>query len=207
MTRRTRLAALGLAALVPLMAATAACGEDDGAEVRELDGSDGSSGSGSASASASASGSGSASASEAASGSGVAEVACVPVGDPATADTTVPVELDEWKITLGSTELPAGTIAFEATNLGEDAHEMLIVRAESLDDLPTDADGHIDESAIAEEDFVGEIEPFPSGESCTGVFDLEPGTYAVVCAIVEEEPDGTIEDHFMLGMAELVTVS
>lgn len=203
MKRSPRLALLAVATMVPL-AAFGGCGDDDGATVRNLDGT---AESGSASASASGSGSATASGSGAASGSGTA-VECRPFGDPATATDTVAITLDEWEITFDTTELAAGSVAFEATNIGEDAHEVLVVRAGSLDDLPLSDDGHIDEAAIPEADFIGEIEPFPGGgETCTGVFDLEPGSYAVVCAIVEEEPDGTIEDHFMLGMATMITVS
>lgn len=174
-----------------------ACGGDDGADVREV-GESGGSGSGSASGSASASGSGSASA------SGVA-AECRPVGDPETADSTVDVTLEEWAI--GAPEaLDAGAVHVAAENRGEEPHELLIMRAESTDDIPTNDAGSVDEGAIPEADFIGEIEPFPGGETCDGVFDLEAGDYAFICAIVEEEENGEIEDHFQEGMLTFVSV-
>ena len=48
---------------------------------------------------------------------------------------------------------------------------------------------------------------FPAGEACAGVFDMTPGDYVLFCAIVEEEPDGTVENHYELGMKTQVTVS
>lgn len=178
----TRFAALALTTVLA-SATVVGCGDDDGGTVREEGATSGS-----------ASGSGSATGSE---------VACEPVGDPADADSTVEVELDEWSVSAPDT-IAAGTVDFEATNVGDEPHELVIVRAESLDDLPRDADGEPDEDAVAEEDFIGEIEPFPAGETCNGVFDLDPGNYVLYCAIVEEH-DGEPVSHFQNGMNRLVT--
>lgn len=182
-----RLLLATIACLVALFG-LAACGSDDGGTVKEVGSSDGS---GSASASASADASGS-------------SVACEPVGDPADADTTVDVTLDEWSIVAPDT-VDAGSVHMATSNTGEEPHELVVVRADSVADLPRDADGEVDESAIAEDDFIGEIEPFPAGETCDGVFDLEPATYVLFCAIVEDE-GGEIESHFAEGMSRVLTV-
>lgn len=192
-------APLLVAVAVLAMVVLAACGDDDGASVRDLGGS-ASSGSGSGSGSASGSGSGSGSAS----GSAVAH--CEPVGDASSADTTVAVTLDEWSIEVAESEVPAGTITFAATNSGEDAHEVVIVRSDDVDSLPTTGDGIVDEEQLTEGTFIGEIEAFPSGEDCTGTFDLEPGTYALFCNILESE-EGELENHFELGMRTEIDVT
>jgi hypothetical protein len=63
----------------------------------------------------------------------------------------------------------------------------------------------VDEEALGGGDFIGEVEAFPSGESCEGTFELEPADYVLFCNIVEEE-EGEIENHFQLGMATEFTV-
>lgn len=90
----------------------------------------------------------------------------------------------------------------EATNEGEHPHELVIVRGANAD-LPV-VDGVVDEASVPEGDFIGEIEPF-TGE-CAGTFELTAGTYSLFCAIVEEEEDGTVENHYELGMVTEVDV-
>ncbi len=100
-------------------------------------------------------------------------------------------------------------MAFEATNAGSVAHELAIFRLggdiAEIADLPTVDNGNLDETQLPDGAFVGEIEAFPAGETCTGVFDLEPGDYALVC-LVEEEHEGEGHVHFAEGMAKAVTV-
>jgi hypothetical protein len=191
---------LGGMALVLFMALAACGGDDDGADVRSVgSGSDSGSGSGSASGSGSGSGSGSASAS----GSGEAE--CEPVGDSSTSDETVAVTLDEWSVSPESESVSAGTVTFDVANEGEDAHELVVVRAGTVDSLPLNDDEIVDEEGLPEGAFIGEVEAFPSGESCEGTFELEPADYVLFCNIVEQE-EGEIENHFQLGMSTEFTV-
>lgn len=200
--------------------ALAACGDDDGADVRSLGGdgcasgsasaaASGASGSTSGSASGCASGSASASGSEAAaSGSGSGSGSEAPAGCEvvngvdAAEDGEAHVTLDEWSVAVDEREVLAGNVKIEATNAGEDAHELVIVRGATAD-LPI-LDGVVDEAGLPEGDFIGEIEPF-DGE-CEGTFELTAGTYTLFCAIVEEEEDGTVENHYELGMATEVEV-
>lgn len=133
--------------------------------------------------------------------------ACEPVGDPATAATTVDVRLDDFLIDVSRREIPAGEVAFAADNQGRHAHELLVVRTSSLGALPKNSSGFIDEGQIPAEDFIGEVEGWAAGTSCTGVFSLTPGTYALVCAIVEDEAPGEFTDHFAKGMGTMITVT
>lgn len=187
----------------------AACGsDDDGAAVRNIggessgSGSHSGSGSGSGSASAPASGSASASGSEAAVGCNVVD------GTEATGDaTTVEVALDEWSVAPDPASVPAGLVTFTAANIGEEEHELAVVRAEDVDELPTADDGSVDLEAD-EVDLIGEIEAFPSGETCEGTFELEAGDYVLLCNLVHEGHDGGHDEvHVELGMHVPFTVT
>jgi hypothetical protein len=173
---------LGLALLV------AGCGSDDGAGVRGADGGQ-------------ASGSGTGSGSGVASGTASGQAApCKPVGDAAGSDVTIGVELREWTVLPARADVPAGTITFDASNSGEDAHELVVVRADDPATLPLAADGTVDEDRLPEGAFVGEVEPFPAKQRCTGTFELAAGRYALFCNILETEADGTKENHYANGM-------
>ncbi len=179
-----RLAGLGIVLALLL----AGCGSDDGAGVRN---------GGGQSASAGGSGSGAASGSGTASGQAAA---CKPVGDAGSSDATIAVELKEWSVLPARADVPAGTITFDANNTGTDAHELVVVRADDPAKLPLAADGTVDEGKLPEGAFVGEIEPFPAKQHCTGTFPLAAGRYALFCNILETEADGAKENHYANGM-------
>ncbi len=181
-----------LAATAALALAATGCGSDDGAGVRNDDG--GGSISGSASG---LSGSGAA--------SGGAE--CEP-GDTSGADTTVEVALTEWDVAPVPDEVAAGTIAFDASTVdAAEPHELVIVKGDDPQALPTGEDGAVDESQLEDGALIGEIEAFPSGETCSAAFDLEPGEYVLFCNIVETEDDGSTESHYAQGMTTSFTVT
>ena len=179
-----RLAGLGIVLALLL----AGCGSDDGAGVRN---------GGGQSASAGGSGSGAASGSGTASGQ---PAACKPVGDAGSSDATIAVELKEWSVLPARADVPAGTITFDASNIGTDAHELVVVRADDPAKLPLAADGTVDEGKLPEGAFVGEIEPFPAKQRCTGTFQLAAGRYALFCNILETEAAGAKENHYANGM-------
>jgi hypothetical protein len=184
----SRLAGLGIGLALLL----AGCGSDDGAGVRNVDGNQ-----------ASGRGTGPASGTGSGSGSGTASgppPACKPVGDAGAADATIAVELKEWAVLPARADAPAGTITFEARNTGEDAHELVVVRADDPDVLPLGADGLVDEAKLPAGALVGEIEAFPAKQTCTGTFELAPGGYALFCNILETEADGRQENHYANGM-------
>jgi hypothetical protein len=180
-----RLAGPGIAMLLLL----AGCAADDGTGVRTVD-----SGAPSGSGGASGTGSGSGTA------SGPAVAACKPVGNAGTADTKVAVKLSEWSVAPVPASVRPGTITFEAANVGADAHELVVVRADDPAALPKAADGTVDETKLPAGAFVGEVEPFPAKQRCQGTFALTPGRYALFCNILETEADGTKENHYANGM-------
>jgi hypothetical protein len=208
--RRTAVALLGLVAVLGV----AACGEDDddGGSVREVgpggSGSASGSGSGSGSGSASAPGSGSASAPASGSASGTEEAGCVYMGNSEETPTGVVVAtLDEYTVAPAPAEVEAGTIEIVAHNEGTEPHEIVVVRYDGDPaDMPVADDGSADEEQLPEGAVIGEIEGFAGGLTCAAAFDLEPGTYVLLCNIVEEE-GGQTEAHFHEGMYTTITVT
>ena len=101
----------------------------------------------------------------------------------------------------------AGVVTFVAENAGKEPHELVIVKGDSADKLPKDADGGLDEDKLAEGALIGEIEPFAGGKLCKGAFTLTAGKYVLLCNIVETEPNGEKESHFKEGMHTPFVVS
>jgi hypothetical protein len=181
MTRRP-FATVALAAV--LLVTAAACSEDK-------DSASGSSASGASASGAAASGS-------------AAEAACDPVGDGG--GTPVAVTLGEWKVEVDKAEAPAGKVTFTISNEGAEPHELVVVKADSIDDLKV-VDGKVDEEALPKGAFIGEVEAFPSGEDCKGTFELDAGKYILFCNIVEDVESGAHESHFEEGMHTTFTVT
>jgi hypothetical protein len=115
------------------------------------------------------------------------------------------VTLAEWSVDPAEESVPSGAVQLVAFNQGEDAHEVVVVKGDDPSALPLGDDGTVDEDALPAGDFIGEIEAFPAGGSCNGVFDLEPGSYVLFCNIQETE-DGVVENHFELGMRTTIRV-
>jgi hypothetical protein len=174
-----------------------ACGDDDGAQVREVGGS------GTASGSGSATGTGGSPSGTSGSASAVAE--CKPVGESSASATKLDVTLDEFSIELTHAEVPAGQVTLEIKNEGAEPHEVVVVQADSAAELPV-KDGKVDEESLPPDTFIGEVEAFPAGESCEGTFELEAGNYVLLCNIVEME-GGKVESHFEEGMHTALTVT
>ena len=180
-------------AAMTLVTGVAACGDDDGADVREL-GDGGGSGSGSGSASAPASGS--------ASGSGVSDAECAPVNTELEGDAgdEVEIALRDFAFDPGSIDVGAGVVTFVAANVGDEEHELAF--------LPGGGDVPLAEGGAPDEDALGdagafELEAFGPGQECKATFDLEPGDYTLFC-LVETESG---ETHASLGMVGSLTVS
>ena len=118
----------------------------------------------------------------------------------------VVLDLNEFTI-KPSIEPKAGVVTFVAENKGKDPHELVIVKGESAEGLPKDADGGLEEDKLPEGGLIGEIEPFPGGQLCKGAFKLAAGKYVLLCNIVETEPNGEKESHLKEGMHTPFAVS
>jgi hypothetical protein len=124
-----------------------------------------------------------------------------------TQESTVAVTLQEFAVIPDADSVPAGSVTFEATNQGpDDDHELVVIKTD-LDPgaLPTNDDGSVNEDGEGIE-VIGEIEEFAVGQTRSATFDLEAGAYVLICNIVQEEDDGTIEAHYAQGMRTAFTV-
>lgn len=124
---------------------------------------------------------------------------------PAGEDNVLAVALSEFSVVPDKANIAAGSITIRATNNGpDDEHELVIIRSDlSPNALPTADDGSVPEDEV---DFVDEVEGLAVGESNEITVDLGPGKYVLICNIVQEEPDGTIEAHYERGMRAGLTV-
>jgi uncharacterized cupredoxin-like copper-binding protein len=114
--------------------------------------------------------------------------------------TEVNVTLQEWAVLPDTLSVPAGSVTFNATNIGPmDVHELVVVKTDiPAAELPTREDGAFDEEAEGVE-VIGEIEEFDVGLTESLTLELAPGKYVLLCNLVQEE-DGAMEAHYQMGM-------
>jgi hypothetical protein len=124
-------------------------------------------------------------------------------GDP----PKLKVRLIEFEVQPAREFVAKGKTEIVAKNGGTEKHEIVVVRGDDPEALPTDTDGAVDESQIPKKDQLGEIEEFKPKKTKTKVFKLKPGSYILFCNIVEEEEDGTIVSHFAEGMHATIEAS
>ena len=130
---------------------------------------------------------------------------------------SVDVTLQEWAVIPAQNSVASGPVTFNVENTGPDhPHEFVVIRTDLAPEaLPTTHDGAVDEEGEGIE-IVGEIEEFPPGETRQATFDLEPGSYVLVCNVAaeagehggEEEGEhmGGMEVHYKMGMFTAFTV-
>ena len=127
----------------------------------------------------------------------VAAAECEVVNGVDASVTEVAVTPAEYRIEVGTEAVDAGVVTCAPENAGGEPHELVVLEGRP-DDLVVE-DGEVDERGL-----VGEIEPFPGGETCEGTFQLAAGTYSLICAIVEE--GGMQHSHFEEGMVTQLVV-
>lgn len=162
-------------AILAFLGAASGCAKDDGAATRSACG-----------GSASGSGSGGASATGSASG------------------RPLKMTLDEYTVKAPATT-KRGKVLLTARNVGEITHEIVVIKGVTVDDVPTQADGAIDEEKLPKGALLGEVEGITAGATCDGGFDLDPGTYTLACNLVSKE-GGKERVHFMRGMSTVIEV-
>jgi uncharacterized cupredoxin-like copper-binding protein len=119
----------------------------------------------------------------------------------------VAVTLQEFAVSVEPGSASAGSVTFDVTNDGpDDTHEFVVIKTDlGPTDLPVDKDGAVLEDGEGLE-VIDEIEDIPVGDSPTLNVDLDAGSYVLICNILQEEPDGTLEAHYSEGMRAGFTV-
>jgi hypothetical protein len=130
----------------------------------------------------------------------VAAVGFAACGDDDDEGAKIDVTLSEWIVQPDPASARPGEVEFVGDNKGGETHELVVARADSIEALPTDDDGAVDEEQFEEGMLIGEIEDIESNSSKSVKLDLLAGTYVLFCNITEEQADGTIESHFAEGM-------
>jgi uncharacterized cupredoxin-like copper-binding protein len=113
----------------------------------------------------------------------------------------VPVKLSEYKVALPATTLTAGVKTLQIANGGTMQHELLVFHpSASIDpnNLPTDANGEINEDAPGINKISDGDNIHPTGTQTRTVDLTQPGTYVFVC---------NLPGHYKLGMHTIVTVA
>lgn len=119
------------------------------------------------------------------------------------------IELREWNVTLSSETVQAGELDVTVRNKGKETHELVFVKLNTdlaTGRLPVDKDGAIDEERMTFGTLVDEIEGIEAGKKAKSTVKLKPGRYAVICNVIEEEDDGSIEAHYSMGMHAVLNV-
>jgi uncharacterized cupredoxin-like copper-binding protein len=85
----------------------------------------------------------------------------------------------EHAFTINATSTKAGPVSFTFVNDAKAEHEMIILKTDApLGSLEVGKDFRVSEDAS-----VGEISETPAGTTVTQSFDLEPGSYILLCNI------------------------
>ncbi len=126
---------------------------------------------------------------------GTAFLALVP--GSATAQTVVGVDLTEAppSVTPSVATVAAGSVTFEAENVGGIQHELVVIRTDlAADALPQSGDT-VDVSGL---DVLGDTDAIDSGASEALTVDLAAGNYVLIC---------NVPGHYGLGMRTAFTVT
>jgi hypothetical protein len=108
-------------------------------------------------------------------------VACGDEDDDPT--RTIDVSVQEYAIDVDRPTLPAGSVEFKVTHLGEERHELAILRTDlAADDLPTTPDDTVDLEADGI-DVVGTFDEVEPGDVVTMTFDLDAADYVIICNV------------------------
>jgi hypothetical protein len=119
-------------------------------------------------------------------------------------DSSVELTLNEYVIGAEPQQVAAGTVELVANNEGRIWHEVIVVRHDGDPGaFPLGPFGGADETQIPEDAIVGKLREFLAGTTCTASFDLAPGSYALICNLVD---DGS-NPHYDQGMYTGLTVT
>lgn len=121
-----------------------------------------------------------------------------PTSAPSAAAGTVTAEVSQFKIELGATTAPAGSVTFDVTNKGTIDHEFVVLKTDlAADQLPLSSDGkEVDEEGEGVA-VVDEIAEFAPGTTESLTVDLPAGHYVVIC---------NVPTHYTSGMHAEFTI-
>jgi hypothetical protein len=119
----------------------------------------------------------------------------------------VTVNLTEWTVAPEPDAIAAGSVTFNAKNIGGEEHDLMIIKTDLAPEaLPTKDDGSADDEGEGIEvlHHIHNVAALGGEDSAT--VDLEPGAYVLICNVVQETASGTVS-HYASGMHAAFTVT
>ncbi|MEO6196874.1 MAG: hypothetical protein ABIP58_02085 [Dehalococcoidia bacterium] len=123
--------------------------------------------------------------------------------------TPVDLKLAEYNFVFDESKITDGNVGFPFENIGEEAHQIVVLKTNDAYDVDTTVEFFLDENTSEDDLPVGVDEVFflafaPPGASGIAVNQapLEPGDYAFICIL----PDAEGTPHASLGMTKDFTV-
>jgi len=116
------------------------------------------------------------------------------------AGATLTIKMGDFYFAPKNATAQAGKTTLEAPNEGSVEHELVLFKTNmNPANLPTDANGEVDEEKLEQEgaEELGEIEEVEPGETGSKEFDLTPGKYVMIC---------NLPGHYAQGMYGSLTV-
>ncbi len=116
--------------------------------------------------------------------------------------SVVNLDLFEYRIVPDLDAVAAGSVTFNASNVGGAAHDLVIIRTDLAPDaLPAGEDGAVEESGAGIA-VIGRIGEFAAQSDASITVDLEAGSYVLICNIVE----GDALSYYQEGMYRALTI-
>lgn len=108
----------------------------------------------------------------------------------------ITASMKDYSFDLSSTSAKAGKVTFKITNNGTVTHEFVVLQSNlTLDKLPMNGDGSVDEDKLTSMGEQGDMEP---GKTLDLTIDFHPGHYFIIC---------NLPTHFQQGMHTEFNVS
>jgi hypothetical protein len=127
-------------------------------------------------------------------------------GGGGSSSKAVQVRLTEYQLTPDIADAKSGKFGIDVNNAGTLKHELVLVRADSLDQLPKRPDGSVDEDKIPETNKLGETGEFAPTTTKTINAKLPAGNYVMFCNIIQTTNVGAVS-HFVRGMHAQISVT
>jgi hypothetical protein len=125
---------------------------------------------------------------------------------PGGAQSAVTVTLVEYQVVPKPTSVPAGSVTFNANNIGGAEHSLAVIRTDLAPEaLPTKADGSADESGTGVT-LVDQVTGIKAQQQKSLTVNLAPGHYVLICNLVLTANGQTIS-HYANGMHVAFTIT
>jgi hypothetical protein len=112
----------------------------------------------------------------------------------------IAVNLIEYTVAPDPESIAAGTVTFVARNTGGTEHELVVVKTDlEPDALPTKENGSV-EGGSEDVAVVGDTDPFPAQGQRVLTLTLVPGSYVLLCDVVQEIEGEEPVIHYREGM-------